>query len=58
LLVSEPSTAGHPKDRIALPILIATLQERDKGKQSSGLTEWAGPVGAECVNRAAVCEIW
>ena len=30
-LIAVKSRAGRPKDRMALPILIATLQERDKG---------------------------
>jgi hypothetical protein len=33
LLITAKTKAGRPKDRIVLPILIATLQERDKGKQ-------------------------
>jgi hypothetical protein len=32
-LIAAKTKAGRPKDRIALPILIATLQERNKGKQ-------------------------
>jgi hypothetical protein len=32
-LIVAKTKAGRPKDRIVLPILIATLQERDKGKQ-------------------------
>lgn len=33
-LIAMKTKAGRPKDRIVLPILIATLQERDKAKQS------------------------
>jgi hypothetical protein len=32
-LIAAKTKAGRPKDRIVLPILIATLQERDKGKR-------------------------
>ena len=32
-LIAAKTKAGRPKDRIVLPILIATLQERDKGRQ-------------------------
>jgi len=32
-LISVKAKAGRPKDRMVLPILIATLQERDKAKQ-------------------------
>jgi len=32
-LIAVKARAGRPKDRMALPILIATLQERDKGKR-------------------------
>ena len=32
-LIAAKTKAGRPKDRIVLPILIATLQERNKGKQ-------------------------
>ena len=32
-LIAVKAKAGRPKDRMALPILIATLQERDKGKR-------------------------
>ena len=31
-LIAAKTKAGRPKDRIVLPILIATLQERDKGQ--------------------------
>jgi hypothetical protein len=31
-LIAAKTRAGRPKDRIVLPILIATMQERDKGK--------------------------
>ena len=31
-LIAAKTKAGRPKDRIVLPILIAILQERDKGK--------------------------
>lgn len=31
-LISVKAKAGRPKDRMVLPILIATLQERDKAK--------------------------
>ena len=31
-LIAAKTKAGRPKDRIVLPILIATLQERDRGK--------------------------
>jgi len=31
-LIAAKTKAGRPKDRIVLPILIATLQEREKGK--------------------------
>jgi hypothetical protein len=31
-LIAAKTKAGRPKDRIVLPILIATLQERDKEK--------------------------
>jgi len=33
-LIAVKTRAGRPKDRVVLPILIATLQERDKAKQS------------------------
>jgi len=33
-LIAVKTRAGRPKDRVVLPILIATLQERDKLKQS------------------------
>jgi hypothetical protein len=29
-LIAVKTKAGRPKDRLVLPILIATLQERDK----------------------------
>jgi hypothetical protein len=32
-LIAVKTKAGRPKDRVMLPILIATLQERDKAKQ-------------------------
>ena len=32
-LIAVKTKAGRPKDRVVLPILIATLQERDKAKQ-------------------------
>jgi hypothetical protein len=32
-LIAAKTKAGRPKDRIVLPILIATLQERDKDKR-------------------------
>lgn len=32
-LIAVRTKAGRPKDRVMLPILIATLQERDKAKQ-------------------------
>ncbi|MCC6553017.1 MAG: hypothetical protein IT372_08345 [Polyangiaceae bacterium] len=32
-LIAVKAKAGRPKDRIMLPILIATLQERDKAKR-------------------------
>lgn len=32
-LIAVKTRAGRPKDRVVLPILIATLQERDKVKQ-------------------------
>jgi hypothetical protein len=32
-LIAVKAKAGRPKDRIVLPILIATLQERDKAKK-------------------------
>ena len=32
-LIVVKTKAGRPKDRVVLPILIATLQERDKAKQ-------------------------
>jgi hypothetical protein len=32
-LIAAKTKAGRPKDRIALPILIATLRERDKDKR-------------------------
>jgi hypothetical protein len=32
-LIAVKTKAGRPKDRVVLPILIATLQERDKTKQ-------------------------
>jgi hypothetical protein len=32
-LIAAKTKAGRPKDRIVLPILIATLQERDKRKR-------------------------
>jgi hypothetical protein len=31
-LIAVKTKAGRPKDRLALPILIATLQERDKAR--------------------------
>lgn len=31
-LITEKTKAGRPKDRLVLPILIATLEERDKAK--------------------------
>lgn len=31
-LIAVKTRAGRPKDRLVLPILIATLQERDKAK--------------------------
>jgi predicted nucleotidyltransferase len=31
-LIAVKTKAGRPKDRMALPILVATLQERDKAK--------------------------
>ncbi|HEY4176198.1 MAG TPA: hypothetical protein VGM90_05185 [Kofleriaceae bacterium] len=31
-LISVKTKAGRPKDRVVLPILIATLEERDKAK--------------------------
>jgi hypothetical protein len=31
-LITAKTNAGRPKDRIVLPILIATLQERDKNR--------------------------
>lgn len=33
ILIEVKARAGRPTDRMALPILIATLQERDKGKR-------------------------
>jgi hypothetical protein len=32
-LIAVKTKAGRPKDRLVLPILIATLQERDKAKR-------------------------
>ena len=32
-LIAVKTRAGRPKDRLVLPILIATLQERDKAKK-------------------------
>lgn len=32
-LITVKTKAGRPKDRLVLPILIATLQERDKAKK-------------------------
>jgi hypothetical protein len=32
MLIAVKTKAGRPKDRLVLPILIATLQERDKAK--------------------------
>ena len=32
-LIAVKTKAGRPKDRVVLPILIATLQEREKAKQ-------------------------
>ncbi len=32
-LIAVKTKAGRPKDRVVLPILIATLQERDKAKR-------------------------
>jgi hypothetical protein len=32
-LIAVKTKAGRPKDRVALSILIATLQEREKAKQ-------------------------
>jgi len=32
-LIAVKTKAGRPKDRVVLPILIATLQERNKAKQ-------------------------
>lgn len=32
-LIAVKTKAGRPKDRLVLPILIATLQERDKAKE-------------------------
>ena len=31
-LIAVKTNAGRPKDRMVLPILIATLEERDKAK--------------------------
>jgi hypothetical protein len=31
-LITVKTKAGRPKDRVVLPILIATLEERDKAK--------------------------
>jgi hypothetical protein len=31
-LIAVKTKAGRPKDRMVLPLLIATLQERDKAK--------------------------
>jgi hypothetical protein len=33
MLIAVKTRAGRPKDRLALPILIATLRERDNGTQ-------------------------
>jgi hypothetical protein len=30
MLIAVKTKAGRPKDRLVLPILIATMQERDK----------------------------
>lgn len=32
-LIAVKTKAGRPKDRVVLPILIATLQERNKANQ-------------------------
>ena len=32
-LITVKTKAGRPKDRLVLPILIATLEERDKAKR-------------------------
>jgi len=33
MLIAVKTKAGRPKDRLVLPILIATMQEREKAKQ-------------------------